>query len=293
MNGAFLSELTSILDFVMMARMRRFFSCLLFLFIFPFSGCTPAVPDGMVFVPSGEFVMGTNETRLEDLAMDYGIVKPWVMDAVPERRQYLSAFYLDRFEITNAKYFRFVQAENFPILPHWPGGRPSLAQENLPVVFVDWEEADAYCRWAGKRLPTEGEWEKAARGPDGWIYPWGVFFDTRRANIGGLHADLKPVGSFPLGGSPYGAMDMIGNAWEWTAEEYLPYPGASFASQYYGRAFRVVRGNSFAGIGHFPPADQALVRAAQSRAAYRMFFAPNIALRDIGFRCARDFLDPV
>jgi len=252
------------------------------------SGCGPKTPDDMVLVPVGSFLMGSDDIRLETLAEEAGMTKPWVLDAAPSHRIDLPSFFIDRTEVTNGAYSRFVQEKGFPVLPHWQGGRPRPDQERLPVIYVNWEEANAYCRWLGRRLPTEAEWEKAARGPDGWDYPWGVFFDYRRANVGGLQSGPAPVGSFPLGQSPYGAQDMIGNVWEWTADWYQPYPGSSYASPEYGEKYRVARGNSYAGLGHFPPKIMDEVKAAEARAAYRLFFPPNVALEDVGFRCAAD-----
>jgi len=232
--------------------------------------------------------MGTDEVGLESEAEDAGITKPWVLDAAPAHQVYLPSFFIDRYEVTNEAYYRFVRANGFPLLPDWRSGRPDPTQEMIPVTFVDWDEANAFCQWLGKRLPTEAEWEKAARGPEGWIYPWGNFFDYRRANVGGIHSGPMPVGSFPLGRSPYGASDMIGNVWEWTADWYGPYPGTSYTTPNFGKSYRVARGNSFAGLGHFSPSVMEEVEAVEARVSYRLYFPPNIALEDLGFRCAKD-----
>lgn len=248
--------------------------------------CRSQIPDGMVSVPSGFFLMGTDDVQLESFAEESGITKPWILDATPARRVFLPSFYIDRYEVTNGDYFRFVEAKGFARLPDWPSGRPRPDQERLPVTYVDWEEANAYCQWLGKRLPTEQEWEKAARGPDGWIYPWGNFFDYRRANIGGLRSGPMPVGSFSRGRSPYGAEDLIGNVWEWTADWYGPYPGSAYQSGDFGTRYRVARGNSWAGLGHFSGKVLEEVESVEARATYRLYFPPNIALQDVGFRCA-------
>ncbi|MEK6683855.1 MAG: SUMF1/EgtB/PvdO family nonheme iron enzyme [Nitrospirota bacterium] len=248
--------------------------------------CGFQIPSDMVLVPAGSFLMGTDEVQLETVAEEAGIAKPWVLDAAPARRVFLPSFLINRHEVTNGDYFRFVEAKGFPVLPYWPASRPRPDQERLPVFYVNWQEADAYCRWLGRRLPTEAEWEKTARGPDGWIYPWGYFFDYRRANVGGLYSGPMPVGSFPRGQSPYGAYDMIGNVWEWTADWYRSYPGASYASADFGETYRVARGNSWAGLGHFSPNVLEEVKAGEARATYRLYFPPNIALEDVGFRCA-------
>ena len=265
---------------------HRFSGLLAMLFSMLPLGCGPNIPEDMVLVPHGPFFMGTDEVRLEEVAKEYGIAKPWVLDATPAHRVNLPVFFMDRYEVTNGDYFRFIEAQGFQALPHWPHGRPRPDQERLPVIYVNWEEANAYCQWLGKRLPTEAEWEKAARGPDGWIYPWGYFFDYRRANVGGLQFGPMPVGNFPRGQSPYGVYDMIGNVWEWTADWYRSYPGTSYASADFGETYRVARGNSWAGAGHFPPKVLEEVKAAEARATYRLYFPPNIALEDVGFRCA-------
>ena len=273
----------------MMHRMRcRSPRVFILLFSSLILGCSAKVPEEMVLVPAGPFIMGTDEVGLEQEAQELGIEKPWVLDAMPAHRVDLPAFFIDRHEVTNGDYARFVEATGFPRLPHWSNGRPRPDQERLPVTYVNWVEADAYCRWLGRRLPAEAEWEKAARGPDGWLYPWGVFFDPRRANVGGLRSGPTPVGSFPLGRSPYGADDMIGNVWEWTADWYRSYPGASYDSPDFGEKYRVARSNSFAGLGHFSKKVMEEVEAIEARAAYRLYFPPHVALEDVGFRCARD-----
>ena len=259
---------------------------LMVLFPILLPGCGPRPPEAMVLVPAGPFLMGTHETDLEDIAEELGITKPWVRDATPMHEIDLPAFFIDRYEVTNREYFRFVQARGFSVLPHWQASRPTPGQEVLPVIFVNWFEADAYCRSLGKRLPTEAEWEKAARGTQGWIYPWGYFFDRRRANIGGIRSGPLPGGSFPRGGGPYGAYDLIGNVWEWMDDWYGPYPGSAYDSSFYGDRYRVARGNSWAGLGHFEDDILEQVRSAQARATYRMYFLPHIALEDVGFRCA-------
>jgi len=168
----------------------------------------------MVLVPAGEFLMGNQAEE----------------DA-PPHRVYLDAFYIDRHEVTNGRYLKFVEATRHRAPQHvvdpqydlWGGTTLSQGVADLPVVNVDWSDADAYCRWAGKRLPTEAEWEKAARGTDGRVYPYGNQFDCGKScnSVSPCsHNSTCPVGSYAQDKSPYGVMDMAGNVWEWVSDWY-------------------------------------------------------------------------
>jgi formylglycine-generating enzyme required for sulfatase activity len=128
----------------------------------------------------------------------------------------------------------------------------NVARDQLPVTGIDWSYADQYCQWRGQRLPSEAEWEKAARGPNGLEFPWGSDFDEQKTNTGDnddWEDGYAPVGSYPQNKSPYGAFDMGGNVWEWTNSWYEAYPGNQYNSQYYGQD-RVIRGGG-GGIGHY------------------------------------------
>ncbi len=234
----------------------------------------------MVLIPAGEFLMGSTEKDADDAmrmceeSREYnpGIQcdrEKFYTDEMPQHKVYLDAYYIDKYEVTNARFRKFVQetgyitdAEKTKTALAWiwsgfykitgvtkkdgsmnwlhPNGADykgkwySVEDEGLwdyPVAQVSWNDAAAYCEWAGKRLPTEAEWEKAARGTDARIFPWGnVYPDVGgkiRANYGkGADGMLDgyeyaaPVGSFPDGASPYGVMDMAGNQWEWVADWY-------------------------------------------------------------------------
>jgi sulfatase modifying factor 1 len=188
----------------------------------------------MVAVPAGEFLMGSDRDR---------------PDERPQRRVYLDGFEIDRYEVTNAQYRRFLESTGEGPPTRWQDGRYLQGQDDYQIVGVSWYEADGYCRWAGKRLPTEAEWEKACRGTDGRIYPWGIHWDPGRLNVdltqhisedtgdevfpwqgawdllqaspgSGVRPRLQPVGSYPGGASPYGILDTAGNASEWVADWY-------------------------------------------------------------------------
>ena len=235
--------------------------------------------DDMVWVPAGPFIMGSD------------IGRP---DERPPHEVRLSAFFIDRTEVTVSDYARFlthlgtltgceghlcadVHAENpQSFLEETPSGYRALpGYETFPITWVSWYGADAYCRAAGKRLPTEAEWEKAARGVDGRAYPWGNVYDDTRANAGHPRGGPTPVGAFPAGASPYGALDMAGNVWEWVADWYAPYPGSTYTSPFFGK-YKVVRGGSW----NHPIED--------ARTTARDIAHPARRLRVVGFRCARD-----
>lgn len=177
----------------------------------------------MVLVPAGPFQMGVPEGDRDGGRDEY-----------PRHEVFLDDFYIDKFEVTNGRYLEFVQATGRRAPQHprdasrnlWQGNRMPESVTDRPVINVDWHDADAYCRWAGKRLPTEAEWEKAARGADGRRFPWGNVEPTHKHLnynqrwIG--EKTLMPVGSYEAGKSPYGVYDMAGNVWEWVADWYDP-----------------------------------------------------------------------
>lgn len=164
----------------------------------------------MVLVPAGEFHMGS----LEDDRFAEANEKP-------QRVIYLADFYIDKLEVTNIEYKRFTDATGYPTPEKWRDGQYPEGADFYPVQAVSWWEANAYARWVGKRLPTEAEWEKAARGTDARRFPWGDEYDAELANS---EKDYAPAASYFEGASPYGALNMAGNVAEWTASAYESYP---------------------------------------------------------------------
>jgi formylglycine-generating enzyme required for sulfatase activity len=157
------------------------------------------------------------------------------------------------------------------------------AQDNYPVTGVNWFAAKEYCQWRKARLPTEAEWEKAARGPTGFEYPWGNEWDPKITNTGDdgeWDEGMAPVGAYPKNKSPYGAFDMSGNVWEWVADWYAPYDGSSYESKSFGKTNRVIRGGG-GGVGHY-------AISYFFRGATRQFAEPEMESEDVGFRCVSD-----
>jgi len=224
------------------------------------------MPKDMVLIPAGEFTMGSNE---------------WWPKSGPEHKRNLDAFYIDKYEVTNRKYKAFVDATGYNPPDNWENNKIPNGKVNHPVVYVSWFDADAYCRWEGKRLPTETEWEKAARGADKRTFPWGDKFSRDRANTPQYgKEDTMPVGSFENGKSPYGVYDMAGNVWEWTADWFKPYPMNTHPDENYGEKYRVVRGGSWYDCTYY--------RCGISAPSYnRIFFNPNTRNNNFGFRCAK------
>ena len=225
----------------------------------------------MVFVPAGNFIVGS------DQGYD---------DEKPVHTVYLNDFYIDKYEVTNVLYRTCVEAGTCKT----PSRTSSFTRDsyyanpqydNYPVIFVSWDDAKSYCAWRGMELPTEAQWEKAARGTDGRTYPWGSSIDGTRANYNDTVMDTTAVGSYENGKSPYGAYDMAGNAWEWVADWYsntyylntpLTDPPGPASGEYH-----VLRGGSWHD-------DERIVRTTNRGWSQIEYFYNT----DFGFRCAMD-----
>ncbi|MBI5969641.1 MAG: formylglycine-generating enzyme family protein [Deltaproteobacteria bacterium] len=218
----------------------------------------------MVLVPKGEFTMGADD---------------WWPKSQPAHKRSLKGFYIDKYEVTNARYKTFVDATGRRPPKHWLNGKIPQGRDYHPVVNVSWRDAYELCKWEGRRLPTEAEWEKAARGTDGRDFPWGKEFSKDKANTPQYgHGDTLPVGSFEAGKSPYGAYDMAGNAFEWTDDWFKPYPGSKHKDE---NAGKTLRGGSWF--------DCTTYKCGISSPTYnRIAFNPDTYNGTFGFRCAKD-----
>ena len=242
------------------------------------------VDGSMVFVPAGEFLMGNP-------------VGQGHAESQLQRSVYLDAFYIDRTEVTVAQFQRCVEAGACSLQSRWPNcNYGDASKSDHPINCVNWSQAVAYCSWAGKRLPTDVEWEKAARGTSGWIYPWGNRLEGNRANYCDVNCTTffrdtsvddgyqftAPVGSYPAGASPYGALDMAGNVSEWVSDwydraDYASLPLTNPIGPASGDA-RVLRGSAFSSDAN----DTNGLRTAARNA-----YPPDYDTEIFGFRCAR------
>ncbi|HLF28016.1 MAG TPA: SUMF1/EgtB/PvdO family nonheme iron enzyme [Anaerolineae bacterium] len=240
----------------------------------------------MVFVSSGHFLQGARPD--DELASD---------NERPQHAVYITGFWIDKTEVTNARYAKCVAAGACrPPLANGSHSRDHYfddpAYADYPVIFVSWFDARDYCLWAGKRLLTEAEWERAARGDDGRRWPWGDTWDGAKANfcdsncvhrwrnesVSDGHTDTAPVGFYPAGASSFGALDMAGNVWEWVADEYAAYsadPGID-PLIFDGADIKVLRGGSYDFV------------APGLRATYRYEDDATHRQDSFGFRCAVD-----
>jgi len=220
----------------------------------------------MILIPEGEFLMGSEEFGPES----------------PQHKVHLPAYYIDKYPVTNAEYKRYIGETRARPPHHWGGDEVPPGLEGHSVHRVSWFEAVMYAEWAGKRLPEEAEWEKAARGTDGRRWPWGNEFDEDLALVWdrGDYAMTGPVDAHPGGASPYGVCEMAGNVEEWCSNWYDAYPGSTYRGKAFGKTFKAARGGS------------SFFTQNHARCAYRCFGRPEDSGMDglvgPGFRCVLD-----
>ncbi|MDA0692862.1 MAG: formylglycine-generating enzyme family protein [Nitrospinae bacterium] len=184
-------------------------------------------PEDMVMIPAGHFLMGVDKEvnpKTEKMSkaqqLKYRVSREAFHDEGPARTVILDAFYLDKYEVSNQHYSEFIKAMGHPAPAYWDDHKRNKPEQ--PVSGVNYNDANAYCGWANKRLPTEAEWEKAARGPEGYKYPWGNELDPSKANFGRKQEFTANVDAYPEGKSPYGVFNMAGNVFEWVQDWYDP-----------------------------------------------------------------------
>ncbi len=238
--------------------------------------------DGdMVFIPAGEFIMGSDKIDSEGLAKKFGSLKEeFFLDEKPKRIIYIPGFFIDKFEVTNKDYQLFVASTGARSPDHWRGTFYPKGEDLFPVVNASLTDAEKFCRWKGGSLPTEQQWEKAARGPKGNEYPWGADYDEKKANLNTLK--IAPVGSYLEDKSYYGVYDMAGNVIEYVNGYYMAYSKENKREhKLFGKKYSVARGGLAGMSGHYT------LNKLYARGAYRHFVSPYKGAEDTGFRCAK------
>ena len=232
----------------------------------------------MVLVPAGKFTMGLSEAQVTSLAKEYSVDESVFGLQGPQRTEHVEAFLIDRYPVTHRQYQEFIDATGHRPPEIWEKGKYPGGSDDCPVTGVNWEDANAYADWAGKRLPTDTEWEKAARGTDGRLYPWGNEWKEKaccrdEAKSPGDFFGPVPVGTCDQDISPYGLMDMSGNVTEWTATDALN------AGQWKG--FKMARGGNFtlSQAYNFITTARVAQPPANGHTAY------------LGFRCAKNVIE--
>jgi formylglycine-generating enzyme required for sulfatase activity len=238
---------------------RRIIISLVFLLSFIISSLISEELENMVLIPKGEFIRGSNNSE---------------PDEKPESKIYLKDFYIDKYEVSNLEYRRCVE-KGVCKEPKNTTFYDDLRYAHHPVVYVTYYDAVTYCRWKKKRLPTEAEWEKACRGPEGNIFPFGNDFNKVKEKCNVEGKQLAEVHSFPECASYYGVYNLSGNVWEWVEGWYDSYPGNDFKTKEFGRKYGILRGGSWNNI------DWA------SRCSNRLYLEKDKYWALAGFRCAK------
>ena len=246
------------------------------LFIFSTVGQRQVLAEDMVLIPKGPFIMGSSDEDILWAAKQFHSESlDWYRDETPLHEVTLPAFQIDKFPVTVSDYEIYRDATRKPAPREHDNGRFNHPRQ--PIVGLSWKEARDYCHWAKKRLPTEKEWEKAARGKDGRYYPWGNEPDALNANIrgkGDVYRYTNKVGEIPENASPFGVMDLAGNVWEWTEDWYKPHPENQYDNELYGERFKVIKGGSWNS------------NLDLARSSVRGKALPDQQKNYIGFRCA-------
>lgn len=258
------------------------FFVLLSIFLFVHAGyVTGSIEtEQMILIPAGEFLMGSSDEEIKVLKETFGkrdLYSDYPFEAeTPKRKVFVQSFYIDRHEVTNKQYARFVKETGYKPPKNWEGKMFKTGKGDFPVLYVSQEDAAAYAKWAGKRLPAEEEWEKAARGTEGYIFPWGNKFDPFKAVtadsdlrfiLGALCSvnSANKVELAPGDISSYGVHDMAGNVREWTSTTALN-----------TTSMVIIKGASWVDL------------SINARAAHREYVPKNSVSHIIGFRCVKD-----
>jgi formylglycine-generating enzyme required for sulfatase activity len=223
----------------------------------------PPSNKDMVLIPESDVMIGSEPGKAP------------FDNETPRQKAHIAAFYIDKYEVTNEEYKRFCDATGHSYPGNFVNGKYPEGKGHRPVVMVSWVDAEAYTRWAGKRLPREYEWEVAAAGTSARNWPWGDFWDPKAANtLEASEGEAADAGSHLGDISAYGVYDMAGNVSEWTADWYQPYPGNAIKEKEYGERFKIVRGGSFQESKEF------------ARSRFRGHLPDVFRSTDLGFRCA-------
>jgi formylglycine-generating enzyme required for sulfatase activity len=224
---------------------------------------------GMIVIPAGNFLMGTPLWEIQALAIAHGYHQSWMDGELPEHTVFLPAYAIDKYPVTQRDFWEFCNATGYPPRANWVAGAPPVELLEHPVTHVSHADAVAYANWIGKRLPTEAEWEKAARGAQGQRFPWGDLFEADKCRWNSDPTSPGPgtarVDAHRLGASPFGVQDMSGNVGEWCADG--PAPWTSYIK---GGAWITTQ------VVNLRPAARNMSGLSGNPSKY------------VGFRCARD-----
>ncbi|MFQ5646026.1 MAG: formylglycine-generating enzyme family protein [bacterium] len=229
----------------------------------------------MIYIPAGDFIMGTDPE--EGARFSKNVDAPYLREE-PKHKVSIPGYYIDKYEVTNEQYNEFLLATHHSRPVYWKKF-DLLKWSRHPVIFISWNDARSYAAWAGKRLPTEAEWEKAARGTRGRIFPWGDSWFKKKLTGIGEYYPIDQISSFDV--SPFGVRGMAANVSEWTADIFAPFKGSAYRDENYNKGMRVIKGGSYDNPGHYNTAF--FYRSANRKAGI-----PENPYMDVGFRCALD-----